>query len=125
MWWTLGKMLLGGVMDSVKDRAAIRKAKVDSEIKVIQKASQNISDWEKIHAKGSQSSWKDEWWTLVWSIPLVMGFVPGGSAYTQAGFEALSKMPEWYQYTLVTMVLASFGIRINNVVQGQLKKFRS
>ena len=30
------------------------------------------ADWEKIMAEGSQSSWKDEWLTILFSIPLVL-----------------------------------------------------
>ena len=82
----------------------------------------NTAEWEQLHAKGSQTSWKDEFWTLVFAIPLIMGFIPGGEKYTKAGFTALSGMPEWYQYTLVTMVLASFGIKMTGTVKKLMGK---
>jgi hypothetical protein len=115
-------MVVGGVIGWFKDKSAIKKAKVEGEIKAIHNASQNTADWEQLHAKGSQTSWKDEFWTLVFSVPLIMGFVPGGEVYTARGFEALSTMPEWYQYTLVTMVLASFGIKMSGSVKKMLGK---
>ena len=119
MW----NLLLGPVISGVKDffnaKAKLKQAKLDGEIHVIKQASQNIADWEQIHAKGSQSSWKDEFWTVVWSIPLIMCFM-GYSDKATEGFDALSAMPDWYQYTLVTMVLAAFGIRMNNLIRSKL-----
>ncbi len=121
MWNLIAGPIISGITGFFKDKAKLKQAKLDGEIKVIQSASQNISDWEKIHAKGSQTSWKDEFWTVIFAVPLIMGFI-GYSAEAQKGFEALKAMPDWYQYTLVTMVLASFGIRVNNVVKSYLKK---
>ncbi len=117
MW----NLIVPGVIDWFKGKLAIKKAKMDGEIHVLKQASQNIADWEQIHAKGSQTSWKDEFWTIIFAIPLVLGFV-GFEDVTHKGFAALSAMPDWYQYTLVTMVLASFGIRMNNLVKSYLKK---
>jgi len=119
MWNLLLGPIVSGVKDYFKNRGEIKKAKVLGEIAVIQSASQNISDWEKIHAKGSQSSWKDEYWTIIWSVPVIMCFI-GFSDKAQEGFDALAAMPDWYQYTLVTMVLASFGIRMNNLIRGKM-----
>ena len=116
-------MVVGGVIGWFKDKSAIKKAKVEGEIKAIHNASQNTADWEQLHAKGSQSSWKDEFWTIIFSIPLVLGFTgEWGVAITTSGFEALTDMPEWYQYTLVTMVLASFGIKMSGSVKKMLGK---
>jgi len=114
--------LIGGAVGFFRDRAAIKKAKVEGEIRVIQSASDHAADWEKLHVKGSQDSWKDEYWTIVWSIPVIMGFVPGLNQYAVEGFENLALMPEWYQYTLMTMVLASFGIRIGTTLKSVVGK---
>ena len=118
----LGSLVVSGIIDWIKDRSAIKKAKVEGQIKVIQSASNNTADWEQLHAKGSQTSWKDEFWTVVFAVPVIMGFIPGGEKYVSAGFEALRTMPEWYQYTLVTMVLASFGIRVTSTFKKLMGK---
>ena len=113
MWNLLIGPLVGAVSGYFKDKAEIKKAKVVGEVKLIQSASDNIADWEQLHAKGSQTSWKDEFWTLIFAVPLVLGFCgPWGVEVVSDGFAALQMMPQWYQYTLVTMVLASFGIRM-------------
>jgi hypothetical protein len=114
------KEVVGGVTGFFKDKAAIKKATVEGQIRVIQSAADNVAQWEQLHAKGSQSSWKDEYWTIIWSIPLIMGFVPGLNKYAVLGFTNLALMPEWYQYTLMTMVLASFGIRVGTTVKSMI-----
>lgn len=120
LWFKAIMGLLGIGGEVLKSKANLKLEKVKGEIRVIQTASENISDWEKIHAKGSQTSWKDEFWTIVFAIPLIMGFV-GYADKANDGFLALANMPDWYQYTLVTMVLASFGIRINSLIRGKMK----
>ena len=75
-------------------------------------AATSEAEWEKIMAQGSQSSWKDEWLTILFSVPLVLCFTgEWGRQTVSDGFTALASMPEWYQYTLGVIVAASFGVR--------------
>ena len=125
MWNLIAGPIISGISGFFKDRAAIKKATVEGEIHAIQTASQNLADWEQLHAKGSQTSWKDEFWTIIFAIPLVFAFIQvswfDGPAIARAGFAAFAEMPDWYQYTLVTMVLASFGIRVTDKIKGLRK----
>ena len=68
-------------------------------------------DWDLEMAKGSSNSWKDEWLTILFSIPLILAFVPGMEDVVANGFARLNEMPEWYQYSLGVIVAASFGVR--------------
>lgn len=67
--------------------------------------------WENIHATNSGTSWKDEFWTIIFAIPLVLCFIPETVDYVNAGFEALDKTPDWYLYCVLTLVGSSVGIR--------------
>lgn len=67
--------------------------------------------WEMEFAKQAATSWKDEFELLVISAPLVMCFVPGWDKYVFAGFEALSKCPQWFTWLVLTIYLANYGIR--------------
>ena len=75
------------------------------------------ADWESKMAAASGSSWKDEFWTLVLALPIFMvGYAIAFDDVevmdrVHAGFEALSGLPEYYQYLLFLAVSASFGIR--------------
>ena len=87
------------------------KARAQAEATVIVKQAESAADWEAAQARNSATSWKDEWLTVLFSIPLVMCFIPGAVPYVRAGFEVLGEMPQFYQYTLSVIVAASFGVR--------------
>ena len=61
-------------------------------------------------AKASESSWKDEWLTVVFTLPLIL-LLFGEEQRVNNFFLALGNCPEWYQYLLGTIVAASFGFR--------------
>lgn len=89
-------------------------------------ALQNDADWDKMQAIASQSSWKDEWFVLIFSIPLLTIMVAPiwevlflsdtyveGSLLKAAidGLEALDRAPDWYVICVLVMVAASFGYK--------------
>jgi hypothetical protein len=71
-----------------------------------------LATWEQIQAEAGSHSWKDEFWTIILSIPAIGCFIPGGAEIMVEGFKALELMPEFYQYWLGVAVLTAFGIRI-------------
>lgn len=68
-------------------------------------------DWETVAQQNAGNSWKDEWLTVLFSLPLVMCFIPSAVPYVKEGFAVLEEMPQWYQYMLSVIVAASFGVR--------------
>ncbi len=56
-----------------------------------------------------QAGWKDDWLLIVFSIPLVMCFIPNCVQYVEDGFLALTKTPDWYLYAILLMVGSTFG----------------
>ena len=87
----------------------LTEAKAKAQILLSEKTS--VADWERIMAEGAKSSWKDEWFVIVLSIPLVLAFIPGTEGWVDKGFEQLSKAPDWYFYSLGIAISASFGVR--------------
>ena len=89
------------------------QAKHEAKMQVIQ----NGADWESKMADASANSWKDEWFALLLSAPIVavlygVGFNdPAVMDRVHDAFEALGNLPEWYQYLLFIAVTSSFGIR--------------
>jgi len=61
--------------------------------------------------KNSATSWKDEYLTIIFTIPLIACFIPFLVPYVKEGFVVLETMPQWYQITLSVIVAASFGVR--------------
>jgi hypothetical protein len=102
---------LNGKVEEKKAQAKTRVAKAEAEAIVMQKKATGEIDWDLEMAKGSANSWKDEWLTILFSIPLILAFIPGMEEIVANGFAQLNKMPEWYQYSLGVIVAASFGVR--------------
>jgi hypothetical protein len=102
---------LEGSVEEKKAKTAMRVAEAEAKAKVMIEAATHESGWERIMAEASKNSWKDEYLTIIFSIPLIMAFVPGMEEIVKSGFAQLEAMPEWYQLSLGAVVAASFGIR--------------
>jgi hypothetical protein len=102
---------LDGKVEKTKAETGAKVAKAKAEAVIMERKATGELDWDLEMAKGSQSSWKDEWLTILFSIPLVMAFIPGMEEVVANGFAQLNSMPEWYQYSLGVIVAASFGVR--------------
>ena len=69
-------------------------------------------DWDIEAMKSTENSWKDEWITLLFSIPLILAFCGDwGNDIVARGFASLEIMPQWYQIALGGIVSASIGMR--------------
>ena len=102
---------LNGKVEEKKAQAKTRVAKAEAEAIVMQKKATGEIDWDLKMADASVSSWKDEWLVILFSIPLILAFIPGMEDIVSRGFQQLEQMPEWYQYSLGVIVAASFGVR--------------
>ena len=92
--------------------AKLKLTEAEAKAKIMLSEKTSVADWERIMAEGSQQSWKDEWLTILFSIPLVLAFCGDwGKQIVVAGFAALETGPEWYRYTLGVIVASSFAVR--------------
>ena len=113
MWQALVSPLLSLGKQWLSNKAEEKQATHEAKLKRIAQE----ADWEATMAQGSLTSWKDEWFTVVLSVPVVaVGFGialdnPLVLVRTKEALDTLSGLPEWYQYLLYIAVLSSFGIR--------------
>jgi hypothetical protein len=107
MWQALIAPVTELVGGHFKRKAEEKQAQHERKLEVIK----HEANWDNIQATNSATSWKDEWFTVLFSIPLVMAFVPEMVQIVKDGFEVLDQMPDWYKGFLGAAVAASFGIR--------------
>jgi hypothetical protein len=113
MWQSLVGPIANIAGGYLKNKAEEKQAKHEAKMKVIQ----NDGDWESKMADASANSWKDEFWTIVLSVPIFMigySIVVGDPEIVnrvEDGFVALSGLPEWYQMLLFIAISSSFGIK--------------
>jgi len=102
---------LEGKVEKTKAETGAKVAKAKAEAVIMEKKATGELDWDITMAEASKHSWKDEWLVILFSVPLVLAFIPGMEGVVQNGFEQLERMPDWYQYSLGVIVAASFGVR--------------
>jgi len=122
------QMLLGSAMElgkeflkgKAEEKRAIQQRKIN--------AIQNDADWENKMADATAKSWKDEWFAILISLPLlgvaysVIVNDPAVIERVNQGFAALDNLPDWYQYLLFLVVSASFGIKSADKLMSMRKK---
>lgn len=103
--------IVGIAGDYFKDKRKLKQVKVEAEMAVYKAKATADIDWDKLSMQGAQTSWKDEWFTILLSIPAIMAFIPGLAPYVGLGFIELGKAPDWYLAAFGIAVAASFGFR--------------
>ena len=109
----LASSWLQGKADAANAAANLKLVEAEAKATIMKSAATSEAEWERLMAEGTQNSWKDEYLVLLFSIPLILSFLPfewAKQAVTD-GFAALEQMPQWYSYTLGVIVASSFAVR--------------
>lgn len=83
------------------------RVKEEAKAKVLQSQVEHKEAWELTALQGA--GWKDEYLTVLISIPLIACFIPGGAQWVVEGFDALQGTPDWYPSLLMVVFGATFG----------------
>lgn len=118
-WWE-------GKQKQAQQELEISKAKAETENTIrLQQARGEIEN-DGISITQMQTSWKDEWFLILFSLPLIAMFlspfidlIMTADEYKdgmlgQAAMEALRNLdaaPDWYVYIVTVMVMVSYGYR--------------
>ena len=85
----------------------ITAAKLDATVKQI--AAKQTMD--AAAAGDMRFSWKDEYFVVILSLPYLMSFIPGLDQVALEGFDILARTPDWYRYSFLGVIAATFGLR--------------
>jgi len=120
--------LIGPLADLVgghfQRKAEEKKATHERKLEVIK----TDASWENKMADATQSSWKDEFWTIILALPLMaisFGVITDNSEVIERvrmGFEVLGELDDWYTYLLFLAISASFGLRSADKLMNLRKK---
>ena len=101
-----------GRQKKAEAEARIESAKVEAQIKRIEKSAEAEADYDLEALRQTQYSYKDEIALIVILAPFVGSFLPWTQEYVAKGWEHLSKhAPDWYTYAFLGAIGASMGIR--------------
>lgn len=101
--------IIKSVLEGKQRKREIKERIHEKTLDNIQKGRLAEAEWNNSALK--YAGWKDDWLTLLLSIPLVLAFYPSAVPGLEAGFAALEQMPLWYQSAIGVMIAASFGYK--------------
>ena len=108
---SLATTWLEGTVEKSKAKTHAEVALKNAEAIVYEKKATADIDWDLEAIKASNNSWKDEWFAVILSLPLICAFIPSMVPYVQEGFNVLATMPDYYKVFLGGAISASFGIK--------------
>lgn len=91
--------------------AKLKLTEAEAKAKILLSKETSTADWEKIMAKGTHNSIKDEVVTILVLAPVILCFIPGMEETVKNGFARLSELPEWYTYLVYVVCLAAIGLK--------------
>jgi len=94
-----------------ENKANIEQAKVNAQIKQIERTAESEINYDIEALRQQQYSWKDEFALLVITFPFIGSFLPWTQEFVMLGRDYVSRAPEWYSYTFIGAISASLGIR--------------
>jgi hypothetical protein len=121
LWDKLIGTVTAPIADGVKSylelrsKERIRKLELEDAIhtrrvELIKQGLAADASWELEQIRNS--GWKDEYVLGLLSIPLVGCFVPALADDVLRGFEVLGSTPDWYQWMILLVFTAIYGIRV-------------
>lgn len=107
--------ILGGVGDHFKAKRELAKAKQNTELEIELVRAKSVAknedadiDLNKIRVQQQESSWKDEFWTIIFGSMFVSAFF--FPERLEAGLAVLATMDEGMQYLMAVVITTAFGV---------------
>ena len=126
IWGLLGTVAKGAVY-VIKTKTETKKLMAEAEQTHIRTMAEGDIEYAIATQKNMQNSWRDEWFTVILSLPLLIVFgaiffgKPEWIDKLQEGFSTLNNLPEWYIWALMASIASSFGLKISDIA---IKKFK-
>lgn len=123
--------IVKGIVGIGKGAIEARKVKQEKQLEIDLKKIENqgkldiagqkaTTDYDIEALKQQKNSWKDEYLTLIMSLPIILSFVPVVQENIATGWEYVALAPDWYVLSFLGIVAATFGLRW--LFQRQAKK---
>jgi len=127
MLWNIVPTVIKGVVDVVKTKTETKKLMAQAEQTHIRKMAEGEIAYAIESQKNMQNSWRDEWFTVILSLPLLIVFgaiffgKPEWIQKLKEGFDTLNQLPDWYIWALMAAIASSFGLKVTDLA---IKKFK-
>ena len=111
----LAKVKLEAEKIVIKAKAETELSIAKSKSKMAESGQMQSYDLDRIAMNNMGKSYKDEFILAIFMAPMILAFIPGFDQYALRGFEVIQKMPQWYQYTIIGMVVVMCTVHIQKI----------
>ena len=128
MVWNIVGQIVSGGFKVLKTQSETKQLKALAEQKHYERMVEGKIEYEIAAQKQMDNSWRDEWFTVILSLPLIIVFgsvflnKPEWITKLKEAFETLNQLPEWYIYALLAAIASSFGLKITDLAINKFKK---
>ena len=126
IWNVVGQIVSTG-FKVMQTRSQTKQVKAMAEQKHYERMLDGKIEYEIAKQNQMDNSWRDEWFTIILSLPLLIVFgsifldKPEWITKLKEGFETLNQLPDWYIYALLAAIASSFGMKVTDLA---IKKFK-
>jgi len=128
MVWNIVGQIVSGGFKVLKTQSETKQLKALAEQKHYERMVEGKIEYEIAAQKQMDNSWRDEWFTVILSLPLIIVFgsvflnKPEWITKLKEAFETLNQLPEWYIYALLAAIASSFGLKLTDLAINKIKK---
>ena len=102
IWSLLIKTVGSTVIEGIKNYGERKKIEREKSL-----------EWAASAQKASETSWKDEYLTILFTGIFILHFFPPVQPYLIKGWIILNtEVPEWFSWSILVIISGSFGINI-------------
>lgn len=105
------KDAVGGYVETKKAKSFQKLTEIKAKTSLMEKQISGEIEYDIEVIKGGKDSLKDEWLVFLFSIPLILAFIPGCEVIVERGFAALDNCPTWYKAAISAMIASVFTMR--------------
>jgi|TARA_S200002703_G_scaffold65106_1_gene56241 hypothetical protein len=126
IWNIVGQVVSTG-FKVMKTKSETKQIQALAEQRHYEKMLDGKIQYEVAKQTAMDNSWRDEWFTIILSLPLLIVFgsiflgKPEWIEKLKEGFDTLNQLPEWYIYALLAAIASSFGLKVTDLA---IKKFK-
>lgn len=97
-------------MTKIQAETDVMVAEAQAQIELKAQAQAANINWELMSIQNS--GWRDEYVTILFTLPYIAVFLPWTQDYVKVGFDYVGETPFWYQMVLLSIIGSALGVRI-------------
>lgn len=111
---------LQGKQEEAKAKLEIKKIEAQGKIEQAKALAQIEAEYDNYAQVAMKTSWKDEYLVIILTIPFIISFFTPYiavffgvdlTAQLAAAWQLVGTAPEWYQWSFMGIIIATFGLR--------------